>query len=242
MSTRRNTTDRTLLARYVRRAMVGLTTVAVIALMAACADAPSSPAQPLIVAGPSLAKGGNGNGKSKPGQPTGTATTQAQDSVWPGEVLATPVTAEGLQRKQPLAAEVTASFLVTKAGGYYTLPGTGLSLWVPPFAIPGDTLTITMTAIAGDVVAYHFGPHGTQFSKSLVLTQDLTQTNYQSRAGATFDVGYFGAEADVNVAARTAPILEKLQNYFDGGAGRLFFAVNHFSGYMVAWGFHGDAF
>ena len=239
MSTPRNTVSGASRPRHIGRTVCGAVALAVGVLTAACADAPSSPVQPSAAGVPSLAKGGK-KGTSRPGEQS---TTQAQDSVWPGEVLATPVVASGLQRTQALPAEVSASFLVTKAGGQYTLPGTGLTVWVPSNAISGDTLTMTFTALAGDVVAYHFAPHGTVFSKSLIMVQDLNVTNFRSRASPTFDVGYFGAEADVDLSSKTALILERLQKYFDGDAARLYWAVNHFSGYMVSWGFdRADAF
>ncbi len=175
---------------------------------------------------------GNGNGGSKPGQKT---TGGTQDSVWLGTELATPVVATSLERKEALADTVSATFIVTKAGGVFTVPGTGLDIWVQANTVSGD-FPLTVKALPGKVVAYEFGPSGTKFPKSLIMIQDLKGTNYDSRVGATFDAGYFSSLGDVDAVRGTALIKERLQNMFDAESGKFYFAVNHFSGYMVSWG------
>ena len=235
MSTHRNTLPVRFRATSPWRSLVAVAALLLAGAVSACSDAPVAPSVGVADATPSLAKGGK-KGGSKPGeqQTSGTAT---QDSVWPGTLLSAPVTANAVLRTTPLADTVKAAFRVTSAGGQYTLPGTGLSLWVPPFAIPGDTLTITVAAVPGDVLAYRFGPHGTQFKKSLIMWQDLRGTNYLSRGTSpTFSVGYFDPDSDVNPLLKSALVRELQQHMFDAGNARLFWAVNHFSGYMVSWG------
>ena len=226
MSMPRNTpAPRSRVARPWRSA-AALAALLLTGVVAACSDAPSAPGVAAPVAVPSFAKGGKSESATAP------------DSVWPGEVLATPVTAEGLQRLVPLADTVSATFVVPRAGGVFTVPATGLSILVQPGTVTTD-LTLTVKALPGKVVAYEFGPSGTQFPKSLIMVQNLAGTNYDSRVGGTFDVGYFSSLGDIDGTRGTALVKEKLQKYFDPTSATFLFAVNHFSGYMVAWGFSG---
>ena len=237
MSNRSNTLIRITGAKSARRAALGLAALVFVGVLGACADAPSAPAVASSASAPAFTKGGkNGKGGTKPGQ-----TTQAgevADTVWPSLALAAPTPAEAVLRTTPLPDSVKASFFVTRAGGQFTVPGTGLGFYVPSNAIPGDTLTITVAAVPGDVLAYRFGPHGTQFKKSLVMWQVLAGTNYLSRGSSpVFSVGYFGETADLNPLLKSALVRELQQRFFDAENARLFWAVNHFSGYMVSWGF-----
>ena len=240
MSNRGNTSTRPPGVRSARRAALGLAALVLAGVLGACADAPSAPGIASSASAPSLAKGGKGKGGNKPGQTT--QTGEVADTVWPGTVLATPTTANAVLRSTPLPDSVKARFFVTSAGGQFTLPGTGLGFYVPANAIPGDTLTITVAAVPGDVLAYQFGPHGTQFKKSLVMWQVLAGTNYLSRGSSpVFSIGYFGATADLNPLLKSALVRELQQHFFDSENARLFWAVNHFSGYMVSWGFSDDS-
>jgi hypothetical protein len=224
------------------RATAALAALLFTGVVTACSDAPSAPGATQWAAVPSFGKGGtapgqgsgngNGNGGSKPGDKNSTT----QDSVWLGTELATPVVAQSLERRQALADTVSATFIVTKDGGQFTVPGTGLDIWVQANTVSGD-FPLTVKALPGKVVAYEFGPSGTKFPKSLIMIQDLKGTNYNAKTGATFDAGYFSSLGDVDATLGTALIKERLQNYFDAESGKFYFAVNHFSGYMVAWGF-----
>jgi hypothetical protein len=152
--------------------------------------------------------------------------------------LATPGTVQGLRRTTPLADSVKVSFTITALGGNFTLPGSGLTVIVPPNVYPAGPLTITATALPGDVVAYEFQPHGVQFAVPLVGIQDLTNTDWLSKGStATYDVGYFAASADLNADTKTALVRELPPRSFDLLGKRLIFQVSHFSGYMVSWGF-----
>ena len=232
MSTRRNTPGRSPMVRYTRRALAGLSAVVAAAVLAACSDAPSAPARPAASALPSFAKAG-APGQDKKGNPN-------RESI--GQTLATPVVAPGLLRARPLAAAVTRTYTVTNSGGYFALAEAGLHIFVPQGAVGRDTpLTMTVTAPAGDVVAYEFGPHGTLFNKPLILVQDLHVTNWQ-RKTAALDVGYFANAADLDVTAKTALVRERMPTYLDVNGSRLYWGVDHFSGYMVSWGFEADRF
>jgi hypothetical protein len=222
MSHLRNTPAPRVRARIARGVLAAA--IALAGLTTACADAPSSPlAAP---AAPSAAKGGKQQD-----------TVSAATSTTTTTVLATPSTAQGLLRTTPLAAPVTTSFVVTPLGGTFTLPGAGLLVVVPPNAHPAGPITITATAVPGDVVAYEFEPHGTVFAAPIVAVQDLTATNWQSKGtGATYDVGYFSASTDLDLGAKTALVRELLPRTIDVLGVRLIFQMSHFSGYMVSWG------
>ena len=243
----RNTATPPPRGRALRRALTGVSAVLAAAVLAACADAPAAPGAPgtALALAPHFGKGGtdpgqgaghgNGNGGSKPGDK---ATGTTPDSVWLGTELAAPVLATSLERRQALADTVAAAFTVTKDGGTFTVPGTGLTIWVQANTVSAE-FPLTVKALPGKVVAYEFGPSGTRFPKSLIMIQDLKGTNYNARTNATFEAGYFGSLGDLDAAAGTALIKERLQSTFDAESGHFYFAVNHFSGYMVAWGFSG---
>jgi hypothetical protein len=152
--------------------------------------------------------------------------------------LAVPVVATGLLRSTPLTAAVSASFTVKGSGGRFEVPGTGLSIIVPPGALPKDQpLTITVTALAGDLLAYEFQPHGTRFNKPLQVTQDLRATNWSRRLAGHIDVGYFAERTDLDLVRKTARVREALPTGVDATGNRVEWDISHFSGYMVSWGF-----
>jgi hypothetical protein len=226
MTTRSTTTTRASRGQALRRAIAGTAALVAAVTLAACSDAPSAPGASPAAAAPTLAKGG----KSADTVSTATSTTTTT-------VLATPASAQGVLRTTPLADTVKTTFTITPLGGSFSLPGTGLTVYVPPNAYPAGPLTITATAVPGDVVAYEFEPHGVRFALPLVAIQDLTATNWQSKGiGATYDVGYFSAATDLNVDAKTALVRELLPRSIDVLGVRLIFQISHFSGYMVAWG------
>jgi hypothetical protein len=64
----------------------------------------------------------------------------------------------------------SASAVIGAFGGQLTLPSAGLTVVVPPFAVASPT-RITVTAVAGNQVAYELDPHGTRLLVPLVVTQ-----------------------------------------------------------------------
>ena len=203
-----------------RRAVAAVAAL-LVAGVAACADAPSAPA--LDPAAPSLAKA------SAPGQ---------LGRFGKSDTLARPATATALLRTTPLAAAITVRHELTRRGGHFTVPGTGLSIQVPPGAVPDQPITITVTAVKGDVLAYEFQPHGTQFKKPLQLTQDLRGTNWHRKLAGRLDIGYFADSRDLDLVRKSALVREAIPAGLDAAGQRVGFDVTHFSGYMVSWGFH----
>lgn len=142
-------------------------------------------------------------------------------------------------RARPLAHDVTTSATVTRAGGVIELPEAGLTVVVPQNAIPAgkSALTITVTARKGRQIAYEFGPHGTQFNRPLVLTQDIRDSEWKKRGAlAPLAISYFANAADLDEASGIVAEREELPAQIRTGGDQLTWNVWHFSGYTVVWG------
>lgn len=77
---------------------------------------------------------------------------------------------------EPLKKEVSVTQTMGLWGGTIELKKPGLRLWVPPYALAED-LEITMSARAGEDVAFDFGPHGTKFRSDVWVSIDLTKVS-----------------------------------------------------------------
>jgi hypothetical protein len=146
-----------------------------------------------------------------------------------------------LLRDVPLAENVTVSKPIGPDGGDFEIPAVGLRVYVPRGAVDRPT-TITATALAGDMVAYEFGPHGTRFALPLIVAQATKGTHADSLPpGTVLQLGYF-TSADaldrVKKKARIAELISRLAFVTDDS---VVFPVWHFSGYTVVWGFKRDA-
>ena len=135
---------------------------------------------------------------------------------------------EVLHRSTPLAEDEVASAVIGPDGGHLNLPNAGLKVSFPTGALTTST-TITVTAPAGDLVGYHFEPHGLAFGAEVVLAQALDKTD----AGLLDDLtgltaAYFGGDLE--------PIVEALEllDLDISGLGRATFEIEHFSGYVIA--------
>lgn len=150
-------------------------------------------------------------------------------------LLAAPVTIVPVQRTTPLATPMSASAYVGIFGGTLSLPGAGLTVVVPPFAVLSPTL-MTVTALAGSNVAYTFEPHGISFLAPLVATQSLQNTTAQGGllSSLTLQAGYF--PDDNNVLSVT----ELLSVDVSPLGLTSTFNIWHFSGYILAGGVAGD--
>ena len=73
---------------------------------------------------------------------------------------------QGLLRTAPLAANVVVVKTLSSGGGGISVPGTDFQLQVPNGAFAGKSMTFTITAYAGSVVAYDFQPHGVNVSEA----------------------------------------------------------------------------
>lgn len=130
---------------------------------------------------------------------------------------------------------ITRSFTFTRTGGKIEIPETGLRVDVPTDAIPGTTLTITVTVLPGKSVAYDFQPHGTQFRKPLVFKQDLVGTSWDKLGfKGTLSGGYFKDKSQLNLLTGLGLLNELLPLTIKTHEAS--FNINHFSGYMVSSG------
>lgn len=139
---------------------------------------------------------------------------------------------KALTRTAPIAAPITRSLTVSNAGGVIQIPEAGVTLTIPKGAIGGTPITISVTALAGNAVAYHFEPHGTQFLKKITLTQDLSNTAWFGNAKLTLGGGYFADDSQINLLSGKSLLNELLPVTLTGS--KLNLEIGHFSGYMVS--------
>jgi hypothetical protein len=152
-------------------------------------------------------------------------------------ILPSPTSVNVVRRNTPLAAPLSASATIGIFGGQISIPAAGIKVVIPPFAL-SSTKQITVTAVAGDQVAYEFQPHGTQFLVPLVVTQNLvgTSANTGGLLPGSLVAGYFANVSDLNPAAGTGLVSELLGVALNLGTKTATFPVFHFSGYLVATG------
>lgn len=129
-----------------------------------------------------------------------------------------------LERRVPLDRDEVVSQWVGRWGGVIRLPRAGLTVVVPWGALDEWT-RITVTAPAGDLVGYHFEPHGLEFDRPITVTQDLLST--ESLLNLDLSAVYFEGDLEPSVTA-----LETLPLWLLRALG--VFRVEHFSGYVIA--------
>jgi hypothetical protein len=154
----------------------------------------------------------------------------------------TPLTpAQGLLRTTPLSARVVVVKTIPSGGGGIDVPGTDFQLQVPNGAFVGKSMTITIIAYPGNVVAYDFQPHGTVFLKPLKAVQQLGHTNWKSfnlPAGfyPNWSGAYFATPSQIDLVTGRALINEFMPGGVSVGGATMTWSIPHFSGYMVAVG------
>ncbi len=171
-----------------------------------------------------------------PVSPASTATpTPAASSSLLGGLLgggSATQTANPLLRNTPLASNLSQSATIGILGGTIALPGAGFTIVVPPLAVTHNT-TITVTALAGDKLAYEFAPHGLHFTVPLVMTQDLHNTHGGSLL--SLYLGYFPDSANPTSVTETLGLGVNLGTLLSVGT------IWHFSGYIIATGDEGSS-
>jgi hypothetical protein len=152
-------------------------------------------------------------------------------------LLGSPQTVSVVRRDTPLAAPLQASATVGLLGGVIQLPGAGLKVVVPPLAVTKST-RITVTALAGDQLAYEFEPHGIHFLTPLLVTQNLNGTSAVNSGGllSPLIAGYFASTSDLNPLNGTGLVSELLGVVLNLSNKTATFPVFHFSGYLIATG------
>lgn len=211
-----------------RRRLFSLATLGAVALatvLSACTDAPTGPSASPPPPPPSAGLLGT------LGTVTSTLTTTVTSTL---TGTLTQVTA--LVRSEPLRRQETRSFTIRNStGGTIEWRDVGLKVIVPANAFSAREMTITVTALRGDVVAYEFGPHGTQFDRPLTIVQNLNGTGFLGLGLNTRLRGaYFKSADQIDHASNTALVDELLPTQVDLFRSQVRFDVSHFSGYMVS--------
>jgi hypothetical protein len=164
------------------------------------------------------------------------APTAPQESVPSASLLGLPLLSSGaveahvVRRTTPLATDEVVTKVIGRGGGTIRLPRAGLTLTVPAGAVLHNT-TFTVTAPAGDLVGYHFEPHGTDFRRKLKATQKLAGTEIGLLEGVLnppFAAYYEGELLPV------LDVFEVLGINVSGLLGVATFEIPHFSGYIIA--------
>ena len=139
-----------------------------------------------------------------------------------------------LTRKQALTKDITVTAVIGSNGGRLAIPAAGFELVVPRYAVKKST-RFTVTAIKGKLVAYEFGPHGTNFPRSLQAKQDLSVTDWNLLSLRPLTAGYFADRSDLNLQRATALVSEIIRGLTIPLTKQFNFPIDHFSGYVVAW-------
>ena len=139
-----------------------------------------------------------------------------------------------VQRSQALTEDVTWSFDVGPGGATSTNAAAGLAISVPMGAV-SQPVTITVTALAANAVAYRFEPHGLQFNRSVYLTQDLRHTTLGILTGLTLSGAYFTTDT-LELSNGLAAVTEIISAWTNPFSRTATFPIRHFSGYILASG------
>ncbi len=142
-----------------------------------------------------------------------------------------------LKRTSPLAADLTASAEVGAAGGTIEIPGAGVTVVFPAGAVQaplGETVQISVTALAGDAVAYDFQPHGIQFAVPVHVLQNLSGTRAAHDPLSVGAGAYFPDASSLNPLAGTVQVTELRPTFVNLVTGTVDFSIAHFSGYTLS--------
>lgn len=153
--------------------------------------------------------------------------------------------AHSARRARPLSHDVRATVTIdAQRGGTLSVPEAGLTVVVPPGALPAgqSSLELSVTAYAGSQLAYEFEPSGTQFTRPITVRQDIAMLADAGLLGTRRapELGYFRAKSDLHANTGTAQTYERLVGSVATGTD-IAFDVWHFSGYIVVWGIAADA-
>ena len=141
-----------------------------------------------------------------------------------------------LERNTPLAQDISWSFTVGPSGAVSSNAASGLTITVPAYAVASAT-TITVTALAGDAVAYRFAPHGLQFARKVYLTQNLQGTSAGGLLSLPLISGaYFGTDSLVVDSDGLVSVLEVVPASVSLLTKKATFPIEHFSGWIYGTG------
>lgn len=177
------------------------------------------------------------NSDHTPVAPSAPATPAVSPSLLGGLLGGLTTTVVGVvDRVVPLPSDVTWSFVAGPGGARSSNSVAGLSIYVPPGALSSN-VTITVTAVHGSVVNYHFEPEGLKFASPVVLTQDmsLTTTLLNLLTASSMHGAYYSSptlQYDPSTNTATVNELEPTStNLLDSSVS---WQIRHFSGYILA--------
>lgn len=145
-----------------------------------------------------------------------------------------------VQRSSTLSSDVVVSQTIDSRGGSISIPKAGMRITFSPGAVSAPT-TVTVTANAGQYIAYSFEPHGIQFAAPVVISQDMSNintSNYGSLMGGYMANGI----TDLDPSTGTVNVTEQYPVVSSYGwlNGRFVpitsFTIKHFSGYILTGG------
>jgi hypothetical protein len=214
MSTPRNTgpgpSRRYRIAR-VATAIGSAALAGVLASLVACGDAPSAP---------NFA----GRGTNLPALQTATAPTSATAGTVVNGLLWTKA-----------VKQTTSSSVIGAAGGSLSIPN-GIKVIVPKGAVASN-VTFSVTRLPGTIVAYDFQPHGIKFAVPVQIEQPTLGTNlFKLDPAKSIDGAYFPDATSLDQQTGTVSVTEFEPTFVSADKAWIKFTVQHFSGYVVAWG------
>ena len=147
-------------------------------------------------------------------------------------LLGSPKKAVGAKRATTLAQDITVSGVIGPEGGAIRIKETGFNVIFPARAVDRP-VTITVTAKAGNLLAYEFQPHGMKFNMPVKITQRLFGVDKSSPLTSVF-LGYYPDPTTLDPATGTAVITEAIPAEVALSDDLIRTTIWHFSGYLVA--------
>jgi ZU5 domain len=170
-----------------------------------------------------------GCGIDRPTEPAALAPTSPNQSLTGGLTALQP-----LQRRVPLADDISVSAQIGLHGGVISIPKAGFLLVVPPGAVSAPT-NFRVTALEGSAIAYEFEPHGVTFARELRASQDLSHARNVLSLAPLLKAGYFAHKQQIGANGLTALVSEIFLGSVDLSLTQFRWGIPHFSGYIVAW-------
>lgn len=143
-------------------------------------------------------------------------------------------TVQPLQRRVPLADDISVSAVIGLRGGVISIPRAGFQLVVPAGAVSAPT-TFRVTALEGSAIAYEFEPHGVTFPRELRAAQDLSHARNVLSLAPLLKAGYFADRKQIGANGLFALVSEIFPGSIDLRLTHFRWDIPHFSGYIVAW-------
>jgi hypothetical protein len=136
----------------------------------------------------------------------------------------------GLRRERALRSDLTVTQVIGPRGGRVSHAAAGFTLDVPAGVVSKPT-TFRVTALAGEMVAYDFGPDGAAFPIALRGTQDLRVTNApRLPRNASFTLGQISTDGRL-----AASVTQEVTGTVDRTGRSVSFGIPHFSGWIIMY-------